>query len=820
MLELSKGNQLADRYALIRRLGGGGEAQLWLAKDRLTAAFVALKITNGDARSTERLRAEWQTSIRLMHAHIVRVFEFHAEANAAFYAQQYIDGTDLSVLGGLSPSEILGPVGLLAEALRYAHAKGIVHRDVKASNVLLDARGAPYLSDFGVSCATGEVGEGGSLIAQSPQSLAGQPAMPADDIFALGGLIYELVSGRSPWSSADTAADIREKNPALVSSADGIELPAALVKLVARMLDKNASSRPDAAEVVAGLKDAGFVPRAASIRSDARPRLTDELVETVASVRSVSRKDDSGPEVAVTDAPGINRNVMIASLGALLAVLIGVVVVLPDRVDQEMLEQPADAGEMLDSPGSQAVADRLVGEDISDTDAALVDPEIRSRLRLEAELPVRKLEGDYDITFSENMADYSGLDEEGHARFKTELALGELLSAFEVLNGRGIQRWAPMEYRKAKELYAAGDQRYLDREFSNAEELYLQALTVLEPTYERIEPAFLAAYAQAQVAFDEGDRLEALRLYELAVAITPSHPGAVAGYERAKNLEAVLRLVDQGLAYEKDLELVAAQRSFEQAVELDGLWEPAQSGLDRVQRIWTEMEFDLRMTEGFESIGAGDYLGARAAFHVAQRLIPISTEPADGLLQVDQGLHLENISTLEREARILESDEHWDAVVKTYEEILKVDNSLSFANDGLLQAREMQALHARLDDYIAEPDRLSVPSTMRKATTLVVDITTRGNIGPRLAGQRDTLSRLLKRAATPLTVALVSDNMTDVSIYKVGRLGSFMRKEVRLRPGTYIAVGSRLGYRDVRLEFRVGPENDIGPVIVQCEERI
>ena len=90
----------------------------------------------------------------------------------------------------------------------------------------------------------------------------------------------------------------------------------------------------------------------------------------------------------------------------------------------------------------------------------------------------------------------------------------------------------------------------------------------------------------------------------------------------------------------------------------------------------------------------------------------------------------------------------------------------------------------------------------------------------RLAGQRDTLSRLLNRAATTLTVALVSDNMTDVSIYKVGRLGSFMRKEVRLRPGTYIAVGSRLGYRDVRLEFRVGPENDIGPVIVQCEERI
>lgn len=818
MLELSKGTQLADRYTLVRRLGGGGEAHMWLAKDRLTAALVALKITHGDPRSTERLRAEWQTSIRLMHAHIVRVFEFHAEADTAFYAQQYIDGTDMGALAGWSPSEVLGPVGLLADALRYTHAKGIVHRDIKASNVLLDTNGAPYLSDFGVSCATGQIGKGGSLISQSPQSLAGQPAVPSDDIFALGGLVYELVSGRSPWSSADVAADIQEKEPALLVSADGSELPAALVKLVAQMLDKSASGRPDAEAVVAGLKAAGFAPRAASVRSEARPQLSDELVETVVSVSHVARQDDRHPGVTVPDTPGVNRNVMIVSLGALLAVLIGVVVVLPNTVQEELVERPAVVQDF--SPGLEANAESSVGEDRENVDAALVDPEIRRRLRLEADMPVRKLKGDDDITFNENTADFSSLDETGRARYSAELALGELLSAFEVLDGRGIQRWAPLEYRKARDLYADGDKEYLDRDFSSAEEFYLRALTVLEPTYERIEPAFQDAYAQAQVAFDEGDRLEALRLYELAVAITPSHPGAVAGYERAKNLESVLRLVDQGLEYEDDLELAAAQRSFEQAVQLDSLWEPAQNGVQRIQRIRTKMEFDLRMTEGFDSIAAGDYLGARAAFHVAQRLIPISTEPADGLLQVDQGLRIENISTLEREAQSLESDEHWDAVVKTYEEILKVDSTLSFANDGLSHAREMQALHARLDDYIAEPDRLSVPSIMQRATTLVVDITTRANIGPRLAGQRDTLSRLLKRAATPLIVPLVSDNMTDVSIYKVGRFGSFIRKEVRLRPGTYVVVGSRLGYRDVRLEFRVGPENEIEPVIVQCEEQI
>jgi hypothetical protein len=93
-------------------------------------------------------------------------------------------------------------------------------------------------------------------------------------------------------------------------------------------------------------------------------------------------------------------------------------------------------------------------------------------------------------------------------------------------------------------------------------------------------------------------------------------------------------------------------------------------------------------------------------------------------------------------------------------------------------------------------------------------------IGPRLDGQRDELSRLLKRAATPLTVSFISDNVTDVSIYKVGKLGSFETHELDLRPGTYVAVGSRPGYRDVRLEFRVGPEIELQPVVVRCEEAI
>ena len=126
MQELKQGTQLAGRYTLVRRLGGDGENHTWLAKDRLTRASVALKITAGDAINSDRLRAEWQTGIRLMHAHIVRAFEFHAEPDLAFYSQQFIDGPDLGVLTGSSLPDVLGPVGFLVDALAYVHAKGIV----------------------------------------------------------------------------------------------------------------------------------------------------------------------------------------------------------------------------------------------------------------------------------------------------------------------------------------------------------------------------------------------------------------------------------------------------------------------------------------------------------------------------------------------------------------------------------------------------------------------------------------------------------------------------------------------------------------------
>jgi serine/threonine protein kinase len=784
MQDLKQGIELAERYTLVRKLGSGGAAETWLASDKLTRSSVALKILVSDRIAPAGFRKEWQTSIRLMHAHIVRVFEYHDESEAPFYSLQYIDGPDLSVLGGAPPGHILPPIALIADALRYAHGKGVIHRDIKAANVLIDRNGAPYLIDFGVASQDGDGADGGSLIAASPQGLAGQEPQASDDIFALGGLIYELVSGRSPYSSASTARDIQELVPPAIKAADGSPIPVGVQELIASMLDKDASRRPDAETVVAVLEAAGFAaaPAPASYAGDRLPQ-GDELIANSETVHPLPGRAALSSSKVTSEKSGMSPRIVGAALAVLLAILIGVVFFLPDPVTS-------------DDPGLTEAQDQKADESA-------------------AKIPRKS-----QVDFTENLDDLTGRDDRVQARADTEVVLGGLLTKMKTLEDRAVQRWGGLRFRQAQAVYAEGDDAYLARDYSLATQKYEQATKIVEPLLEEVDRVFSKTLSDAQTALENADTIEALRLFELAVAISPGNSVAQSGFMRAKNLGEVLSLTDRGLAYENELELDAARQSFERAVELDPEWQPAQAGLTRVLETIKQMEFDSRMTEGLVAVEEGDYPAARAAFRMAQTLMPDSPEPADGLMQVDQGLRLDRIAMLERQATSEEQSEQWEVAVETYTRILEIDANLEFAQQGLTRATEMSALHARLEGYIEEPDSLSAPSTMGKATSLVVDITRMPSIGPRLAKQRDELSRLLKRAATPLTVELVSDNATDVSIYRIGKLGTFNSREIKLRPGTYVAVGSRAGYRDVRLEFRVSPELESGPVVVRCEETI
>jgi len=771
---------------LVRRLGSGGMSEIWIAQDRQTGKSVALKFLSpllaDNPGYRKLLHEEWKLGSMLMHANIVRVFEYHDVNEDPFYSLQFIDGPNIGVLAGQDIKVVLRPIGLIADALRYAHGKNVVHRDTKAVNILLDSRGVPHLIDFGVAAYPGRnhKATGGSLIASSPQQLSGETPNPKDDIYSLGVLIYELISGHPPY--IEMINDNLNKSRKLLIAKNGTAIPVSIETLVSEMISKNPSVRPDAETVIQRLQEAGFDAGLVSTRFIDEVKNVD-VVPVGPIIRPLEHRAHTGVLSKTEKRIGISPLILGGALTGALIIFLAIIFVLPKLVGNR-------------------------NDKMTKSIVTIVDQE--SQLS----------NADGDILFKEKMDDSTHRDEQAYLKNDTENALGALLSKLETLEARAVGRWGGQIFLNAQEVYANGDNAYLRRNYKLAGKKYRQAISIIDPLIDRVDILFEDTMQNGRKALEMGDSIEALHHYELAVAISPGHVEAHNGLTRARNLDLVISLTKQGADLEQGLDFDAAKLAFDKALEFDDKWQPAMDGLQRVLRASNQMSFDQRMSEGLAALADGDFLEARAAFRIAQVLQLKSREPADGLLQVDQGILLQEIVALERDAKRLEGMEQWDDAVQKYNLILDIDPDLNVAHEGFVRANGRATLHKKLEKYIADSDSLSKTSTMQAATQILLDITRMPFVGPRLENQKNQLARLLKRAVTPLIVHLISDNATNVVIFKIGNLGRFNAQEISLYPGTYVVVGSRPGYRDVRLEFRISPETELQPIIIRCEEQI
>lgn len=204
MAALDEGARLCGRYMLIRRLGRGGMAEVWLADDAESGERVALKCLLPEfAAQPGMLRLfeqEARRVARLAHPNIVRIRAFHGDASPPCFSMEAIDGPDLRAARGRPAAELAALLAPVADALFRVHGLGLVHRDLKPSNVLLAADGRACLTDFGVAAALeavpGElrVAGGGSDDFASPEQRAGQPPAISDDAWGFGKLIQSLLA--------------------------------------------------------------------------------------------------------------------------------------------------------------------------------------------------------------------------------------------------------------------------------------------------------------------------------------------------------------------------------------------------------------------------------------------------------------------------------------------------------------------------------------------------------------------------------------------------------------------------------------------------
>jgi len=394
---LQEGDQLGGRYEILALLGEGGMGAVYKAKDLEVERTVALKLIRPEMASNPsilaRFKQELLTAHQVTHKNVIRIYDLSEADGVKFITMEFVEGEDLRQLlrshGKFSPDEAVDIIRQVCMALEAAHTAGIIHRDLKPQNVMRDKTGRILVMDFGLARSVQSEGmtQTGALLGtieyMSPEQAMGKTLDQRSDLFAVGLIFYELLSGKMPFKAETAMASLLMRNQERAVPVADIDatVPAGLSDIVSRCLERDLERRyPNAAEIVADL-DAwqGKRPVMASIMMQAPkpPRRIPwkwavpgavaalaALSMAVPAVRHAIFRGGAGAVAGIAGSP--NTSLPALSQGKFVAVL-------PFRVigDQSALGYVADGlGEALTTKLFDLKSVRLT----SSAEAAKIDP--------------------------------------------------------------------------------------------------------------------------------------------------------------------------------------------------------------------------------------------------------------------------------------------------------------------------------------------------------------------------------------------------------------------------------------------------------------
>jgi serine/threonine-protein kinase len=355
-----------DRYRLDRKIGSGGMADVWLAEDTELDRKVAIKILHDrfaqDSEFVRRFQREAQSAAGLQHPNVVGVFDRGEFGDTYFIAMEYVEGPSMKdlVKGGMSPKDAIDFTRQILKAARFAHRKGIVHRDLKPQNVLVDDEGRARVADFGIARAgeNSDITATGSVMGTaqyiSPEQAQGKPTTPRSDIYSIGVILYEALTGRVPFEgeSAVAVALKQVSEAPRRPSAINPNVPPALDAVVMRALAKDPDARfKDADAFLKALDAAEQAPDAP------RPEDTAAYAAvTPEGVADIPREEEPYDERAEWERERRRRRwrwIVLALLAAGVAALVAFALTRPSHVSvPDVIGQDVDAAsQVLDSKG-------------------------------------------------------------------------------------------------------------------------------------------------------------------------------------------------------------------------------------------------------------------------------------------------------------------------------------------------------------------------------------------------------------------------------------------------------------------------------------
>jgi tetratricopeptide (TPR) repeat protein len=786
------GTKLCGRFVLIEKLGAGGYGEVWRARDELRDTEIAVKILYAQFANSEPawevFLREFTLTARLNHPGVLRVYEPVRAPDATVLPMVLASAGDLRQMRGAPYTKILPLLIDIAAALEHAHSRRIVHRDLKPSNILLDSVGRPLLADFGAGASEGDNTSGppGSPFSASPQQLSGEPARPADDIYGLGALAYELLSGYPPFYPAFDAKKIATEPVPRLKSVKPI--PPRLELLVSWLLAKQGRERPPSMRHVAdemnailqdtlGLENTPADAAAeteAAILGAAADNLTpavmaEEQLPPMSTVRELEEIDPGMlPQVdelraqVVREQRSRNRRRGWTIAAVLVVAAIGVALILPTLASKQKVDLAT-----LNIPAGPTASD------------AAAEKHVEVLTAKHSELSKRVLE----------------------------------------LDSRAAAQWGGADFAALRKSLDDVGGMLERKKYSDAE----APLGTLEKGLTEIEsrvPAALAAQlSEGKRALTAGEFENARQAYETALKIETVNQEATDGLAKVAAASGVLPTLVDAENAESARNLPKAQTLFADVLKRNPGNVAATEGLARVKHTMADDEFNAEMGAGLAALNGGRLAEARTHLEAAHRLRPDSSEVGAALQRVgDTGVG-RSIVDEEQRAASLAAQERWAEAQAIYDEALARDPSLQFAIDGRAAVAPRAELGKRLQGLIDKPERLAEDNVRTEAERLLSRARTVSQ-GPVIRSQVQRLELLLPTFNQPVVLALESDNETQVAIQRVGFFGAFEKRQVELKPGKYTVTGKRSGFRDVRREITVFPGQSEQIIIIRCLEPI
>lgn len=422
-------------------------------------------------------------------------------------------------------------------------------------------------------------------------------------------------------------------------------------------------------------------------------------------------------------------------------------------------------------------------------------------------------------------------------RQQSQSLLASILVLRDKLLSQSIEQWAKAQFDNALILIEEGDNHYSYGKYKQSLDSYDRSLKQLQQLEQLATDTLERTLTEIKVAIERADLMDIPKVREavsLVQAIAPEDSRVQRLEKRALNFSGLAEALSRGDSYFNKQQYQQAKNQYQTALTLIADHQRAKNSLDKAQTAIDKNDFIALMSDGYTALDKDNFALALEKFTQAKAIFsntnPENTESAlalESLKSVEQAIaQLDNrraqnyVTQQIKAAANHEQQEHWQQAVKLYQQLLDTDSSLVDVKARLVRVAIRAELDRQIVSVLNDPLELADENIFLGAQKILLDAKGINNPGPKLKEQIDQLTAVIDRSRIPLELTLLSDNKTEVTIYRVAKLGAFQEMSVQLLPGRYIIAGSRKGYRDVRIEVVVQGTEKIQPLTVSCTESI